>query len=516
MCGIVAVAGGNPSIVERLPAALATMAHRGPDASGVWVSGESDVVLGNNRLAIVDLSESGNQPLTNEDGSIHLICNGEIYNYPDLRKRLEGLGHSFSSNSDSEVIIHGYEEWGKEGIDELEGMFAFALWDERRCELLAARDGIGIKPLFYTLSKGTLIIASEISAILPLLVQRPEVSETGLAYLLAVCHVPPPFSIWEGINKLEPGHWLSWNREQSIRIEEFWAPPTELDESGDYSEESWASLFEEVLRDHMLSDVPIGLFLSGGLDSSAIAAGLAQSSKGLTALTLGFPESHLDESNSARMTADFFGIEHVLSEIGIDDFDIAITNAAHKCDEPVLFSSLLAVDAIARKASGYFKTVLSGVGGDECFGGGYAWQRWKTVPIPGAHLPSRLLNSASRRLGMISGRDAWPNNLKYDGTLLENYISRCCQRFSLAQLQRIMSPTMQKFSKEEMLEPFQRHYAPTLPVMRRIQRLDLMTYCSAINISLADKAGMWNSLEVRVPFLDRRIVEWTLRKPSGH
>lgn len=511
MCGIVAVIGLDCAKDKR-DLALASLTHRGPDAGGQWSSPKHRVWLGHRRLSIVDLSESGLQPLHNEDGSLWLICNGEIYNYPTLRPRLEGLGHKFASGSDSEVILHAYEQWGAACVEELEGMFAFVLWDDHRGQLLAARDRVGIKPLYYAPVGQGLVVASELRAVLPLLPQHPQPDPTAMAYVLSLGYVPCPHSIWQGVHKLGPGHLLQWRAGALSPPRRYWQPPRSLADDSPSASVRWQECFSQVLGEHLLSDVPIGLFLSGGLDSSAVAAGLAELGHRPHTMTVSFPSSPFDEAPIARAVADYLRLPNERAPLQIEDVEGLIDRVVTAFDEPQGYSALLSMMLVSEVAARRFKVVLAGDGGDEVFGG-YRWYRQLDAKGPPR---ASWLSRAARPLLRWGGgpeltRLATQHFVRQSP--LHRHAWRLYPRFLPEEVERLGAPVGLRFDDEAMLAPLREHFVSTLPLGRALQRVDLMTFCSDSILPKVDRASMAHSLEVRVPMLDRRIIEWGLRRP---
>lgn len=512
VCGIIVGIGDRSLNKRSRQNSLDALAHRGPDDKGEWSAFSAHVWLGHRRLSIVDLSDAGRQPMHNEDHTIWLVCNGEIYNYPRLRVRLEGVGHRFYSHSDSEAILHAYETWGDQLVDHLEGMFAFALWDETRQRLLAARDRVGIKPLCYAETGEGLVLASEAGALLPLLEPRPEPEPMALAYVMTLGYIPSPWSIWHGIYKLEPGHLLTWQPQTGLQQRRYWEPPRHIDSEAKSDGDGWQALFESVLNEHLLSDVPIGLFLSGGIDSSSVAAGLRDIGQPVQAITVGFPDSPHDEAPIAAAVAEHLSFSHQTIPLEIQDINELIQQVAVAFDEPQGYSALLSMYLISQVAAPNFKVVLAGDGGDELFGG-YTWyqnltggirrhSRWlrhALRPLIGRNAPPALRWQAARHFAQVSPlhRHAW----------------RLYPRFLPEEVKALLSPMSLRFDDTEMLTPLQKHFEPNLPLQRALQRVDLMTFCTDSILAKVDRASMAHSLEVRVPFLDRRIIEWALPRP---
>lgn len=509
MCGIVVVAGYSSLTQFNGDAALRALAHRGPDDEGSWCSADASVWLGHRRLAIVDLSPAGHQPIHNEDQTIWLVCNGEIYNYPILRVRLEGLGHQFYSRSDNEAILHAYESWAEDCVDYLQGMFAFVLWDEKEGKLLAARDPVGIKPLYYVEHNGRLALASEAGALVKLLDYKPAPEPVALAYVMTIGYVPSPWSIWQGIRKLEPGHLLTWQPGRRANVRKYWEPPRAIVGNTPPTIEQFQERFEPILKEHLLSDVPIGLFLSGGLDSTTIAAGLREIGQPVQALTVGFPDSPQNEAPIAETTAAHLGLPHETIPLAVGDIDELLSGVALAYDEPQGYSALLTMFLLSKVTASRLKVALAGDGGDELFGG-YTWyggldgslnhRRWFICKVlyPLIHclaspqLQKKVANAFAR------------------ASVLHRHVWRLFPCFLPQEAEWLLAPMRVHFSDREMLEPFRRHFDPTLPLRRALQRVDLMTFCTDSILAKVDKASMAHSLEVRVPWLDRRIVDWAL------
>lgn len=513
MCGIIAVATDSPAKTPAISKSLSAMARRGPDSEGEWISPSGKTKLGHRRLAIVDLSDTGRQPMHNENKTIWLVCNGEIYNYPNLRSRLEGLGHFFYSGSDNEVILHAYEEWGEECPKYLEGMFAFVIWDENQQQLFAAKDRVGIKPLCYSEIPGGLALASDLGALLPLLPAKPDPDPLAVAYILSLRYVPSPLAIWKNTHKLEPSHKLCWSSSKGLRITCYWVPPKEIDYHGDYSEEKWNELFSDVLKDHLLSDVPIGLFLSGGLDSSSIAACLSDLNYKPTALTVSFPEYARNEAPVASDTAKQLGLPHQQLEITDRDIDYLLDKVSAVYDEPHGDVGPPPMYLISQAASQHCKTVFAGDGGDECFGG-YTWHRGDIQVSHSCLLP--LIKTIRKHIGWTNNQIINQNLSKIyysNNSIMQAYSWRTANKYLPEEMESLMAPCDLRFNDKLRVAPLTKHFVSELPTIRALQRVDLMTFCAELVIPKVDRASMGSSLEVRVPFLDRRIIEWALRCP---
>ncbi|HEX2385785.1 MAG TPA: asparagine synthase (glutamine-hydrolyzing), partial [Candidatus Binatia bacterium] len=378
MCGIVGILKLTPhgQIDDaRLKRMRDALRHRGPDGAGSWVEGP--VGLGHRRLSIVDLA-GGHQPMTNEDGSLWITYNGEIYNHAELRPGLEAKGHRYATRSDTETILHLYEEEGERCVEKFQGMFAFAVWDKKRRRLLLARDRLGIKPLYYAINGDELLFASEIKAILAAGSIRAEFNRGVLPEFLATRFVAGEETFFRGIQKLLPGRTLSWSVEDGFRQRRYWELPRS-DESSAASFEAAAADVREhlaaVVRSHLMSDVPLGLFLSGGLDSSALATLMAPMVKEpIRSFSVGFAEAEANEFNYARLVADAVGAEHREIVVAPHDFFAALPNLIWHEDEPIAFTSSIPLNFVSELAREHVKVVLTGEGSDELFLG-YPWYR---------------------------------------------------------------------------------------------------------------------------------------------
>ncbi|HNS54270.1 MAG TPA: asparagine synthase (glutamine-hydrolyzing) [Syntrophales bacterium] len=523
ICGAVTVNGGgiDEAVLRRM---TDVMTHRGPDESGVYLrrADGMSVGLGHRRLSIIDLTEAGRQPLSNEDGTVWLVFNGEIYNHPELRRELEGGGHRFRSNTDSEVIVHLYEEQGPRCAEKLEGMFAFALWDERTETLVLSRDRIGIKPLVWWRGGGTLLFASEIRSIL----QHPGVDRgidwQALGLYLTFNYIPAPWSIFQGIRKLPPGHTLCF-RGGTVSTDQYWTigreGPAGRGEAG--LEEQKALLFEtldEAVRRHMVADVPVGAFLSGGIDSNIIVGLMARHSpRPVQTYTVGFADMPLfDERPFAREAARFHGTEH--REIALTARDVvgAVPAVLGSFDEPFADSSALPTYIVSRETARSVKVALSGDGGDELFAGYrmYAGERWSTLyrRIPGmvrrglieslaALLPDSrqtLLTDYARRVKKFIRGAGLPFERRF---LAWNEIFDRGAREELLQ----MRPGVDFTLGGEILRERLRERDDD--AVNRMLWADLKESLPGDMLRKVDHMSMLNSLEVRVPFLDRRVCE---------
>ncbi len=367
---------------------LDRISHRGPDGRGTYICGP--IALGHTRLAIIDLN-TGAQPISNEDGTLWLVYNGELYNYQDLRNELLQKGHVFRSTSDTEVIVHLYEEYGTNCLSRLRGMFAFALWDEKKQALFLARDRIGIKPLYYTNTGRAIVFASEIKALLADPDVTTEVDYQSIDKFLTHLSLPGKETLWKGVYKLEPGHYLLATN-STIELKRYWdlhfSPSNGSRSFGDAAEELY-HLTRKTVRDHMISDVPIGFLLSGGVDSTVVLSCAAlETTEKISTFTVGFENAHFeDERPYARLAARRFGTEHHEITITPQEFWDFLPSLVWSMEEPICDPPAVSLHYVSKLARQHVKVLLSGEGGDEAFGGYYDYRNLLFLETVKATLP---------------------------------------------------------------------------------------------------------------------------------
>jgi asparagine synthase (glutamine-hydrolysing) len=513
MCGICGTYNfdqrtADPDLVRRM---AGTIAHRGPDDEGFLFDGA--VGLGMRRLSIIDLA-GGSQPVYNEDGSIGIVFNGEIYGYVELRSELERLGHRFTTRSDTEVIVHAYEEYGERCVDHLLGMFAFAIWDSRKRELFLARDRLGEKPLFYTRVGNQLVFASEIKALL----QHPgcsrELSEEGLSHYLAALYIPFPTTIFRDISKLPPGHWMRVS-ERGIRIERYWFPeqlrPRKL--SIAEATEEFRSLFADAVRLQMRSDVPVGASLSSGMDSTSVVAYAAKTlaDSRLKTFAVGFTGADWDERPGARNVADIFGTEHYDISVSPADVSRLLPRLVWLLDEPMGDGSIVPVFMVSQLARQHVKVLLNGAGGDELFAG---YPRYGIGRLP---LHRRLLQSVPPALKSAAVSVAglrsrgFANRVHVAVRSVDRHYYEDTTWFTEAERRALTGRNGSAYA-----DIVREHYDRLgwADPVNRLQFVDMNTYLSDDLLPQVDRMTMGVSLEGRTPFLDYRLVEWSLTLPS--
>jgi len=509
MCGIAGILSldGQPARADDVRRMCAAMQHRGPDDEGVYRG--TGVALGMRRLSIIDL-QTGHQPVSNEDGSVWVVLNGEIYNYRELRRHLESRGHRLATRTDTETIAHLYEVYGPNLVAHLRGMFAFALWDERRRQLLLARDRLGIKPLYYGEFGSYLVFASEVKAVLQAPFVPRELDWHAVDHLFTSLTTPRAQSIIRGVRKLEPAHLLRAAPGAPIRTTRYWDLSTTPDRNASVEEhvELLRAVLDESIRLHMVSDVPTGAFLSGGIDSSAVVAGMTRHASGpVSTFSIGFDEPAYDERLHARRVATHLGTDHHELMVQPDALE-ALDDIVWHLDEPFGDSSAIPTYAVSRLASEHITVVLSGDGGDELFAGYDKYrveERERRAPPLPAHV-RKLLGLAGRIMpDDVRGKNfashfsltGWPRYLDA-GSL-----------FRLDARRALFRPeVMARFAGHD---PWREAYAvlngTTGGWLAQALRLDLDQYLPLDILTKVDRMSMAHAIEARVPLLDHHVVE---------
>lgn len=522
MCGILGIISGDARLAGHgVPrgwdAAMREISSRGPDGHGVWRCATGRAILGHARLAIQDRSDAAAQPMLSERGAA-ITFNGEIVNAPALRRELQSRGCVFRTHSDTEVLLHAYHEWGPRGmLPKLHGMYALVIWDRASRTAFAAVDHLSIKPLYWSLIGGVLSFASTADALRCVLEPVPEIEPLALAHVLSTGYVPAPLSVWRGVRKMEPGRAMIWSEGAGAATWRHWSPP-ECAGMGtsDPDDGSLAGVLDDVLRDHMLSDVPVGVLLSGGIDSTAIAWRLARLGFVPECLTLSLPGAD-DESPTAAATARALSLPHRSVRLDADDARDALIDTAGVFDEPQGFGALLTMTRVARAARERWAVALSGDGGDEAFGG-YPWHRTPTAVAPSerdaAH--GALARRTARPEATAAERDAAMSALALKSPTAA-YLQAVMPRFHPAEAEALLAPLGVRFGVSEYTSWIEPEDRAALPAPRRAQRLDLAGFCPGSILPKVDRAAMAVGLEVRPPMLDRRVLEWALaRSPASH
>ncbi|HWY20180.1 MAG TPA: asparagine synthase (glutamine-hydrolyzing) [Candidatus Acidoferrum sp.] len=519
MCGIAGIIGRSNDTVDAADVRrmCQTIVHRGPDDEGVYARGP--VGLGMRRLSIIDLA-GGRQPIHNEDRTLWAVFNGEIYNFPELRQELEGRGHCFYTHSDTEVILHLYEEMGSDCVQKLRGMFAIALYDERRELLLLARDRMGKKPLHYALHQGRLLFGSEIKAILAVNPELAEINPEGLLQYFYFGYIPDPHTAFQRIHKLPAGHLMEFCKGE-VKIRRYWDLPeygTHPAISEEGCLEELEKQLEEAVRVRLISDVPLGALLSGGVDSSIIVALMARVSSGaVKTFSIGFQAEQFNESEYARMVAERFGTDH--HELVLDpNLEETLTYLSQMMEEPFGDSSMLPTYYVCRMARQQVTVALSGDGGDELFAGYdrymVATDRQKFDRLPAwmgriyrnaihAYIPDGIYGKNLAWNASLNARDRYLDDISFfpalhreRGLFTESFLQAAG---------RLPDP----------LKQWQQIYdeAPAKDPLGRLLYLDTKTYLVGDILTKVDRMSMASSLEVRVPMLDHKVVEWVTSLP---
>jgi len=515
MCGIAGIVSANRSdrieeaVVRRMCDAIV---HRGPDDEGLLA--RQNTGLGMRRLSIIDLA-GGHQPIFNEDRSAWIVFNGEIYNFPELRPELEAQGHRFATHSDTETIVHLYEEFGAGCVQKLRGMFAFALWDETRQKLLIARDRLGKKPLHYALHREKLYFASEIKSILAVAPELAEVDRAALLQYMYLGYIPDPATAFVGIHKLPPGHLLEFERGE-VRIRKYWDLPqygTHQPASEEECLEELERRLAEAVRIRLISEVPLGAMLSGGTDSSTVVALMARASaKPVKTFAIGFKQADFDESKYARIVAQKFGTDH--HELILEpDVLGTIEKLTHSLEEPFADSSMLPTYFVSCLARQHVTVALSGDGGDELFAGyeRYGIQQGREKF---ARIPASLSRLYRKHVFPLVPKGTRGRQLSYNLSLpwRERYADEMCFVPSFEREFPLLSPEFRATIAESgdpqaiLLRYFEQ--APAKDPVSQMLYVDTKTYLVEDILTKVDRMSMLTSLEVRVPILDHLFVEW--------
>src|SRR4051794_1928987 len=516
MCGIAGWAGAVPADGETLQRMTGALTHRGPDDAGERIE-PGRVALGFRRLSIIDL-EGGNQPLANEDETVHVTCNGEIYNFRELRRGLERRGHRFRSGSDTEVIVHLYEELGAACVDELQGMFAIALWDARAERLLLLRDRLGVKPLYWAPVEGGIAYASEPGALVAggLVPRRPD--PAAVVESLILQYVPPPRSGFQGINKLAPGERLLFES-GTASVDRYWsldfgekAPSRDPDEVLGRLDE----LLRDATRSRLISDVPLGAFLSGGVDSSLVVSYMADAMPQVRTFSIDFDDPRFSEGAHARRVAALYGTEHENYRLAPDAIPL-VAEAAHHLGEPFADASAIPTYLLSQVTRRHVTVALSGDGGDEAFAG---YRRYllasgadRMAPVARFLGPrSRAVNGSGLRPGRLADlRRALAALAKPPG---ERYAS-LMSHFSPEGLIELCDPNFLASAGSTRRAWDEVLALPACDGVDRYLALDARTYLPDDLLTKVDRMSMAHSLEVRSPFLDYRVQEFAASLPPG-
>jgi asparagine synthase (glutamine-hydrolysing) len=543
MCGIVGFVSQHSFSALRgdLPAATAALAHRGPDDAGLFLDGERGVGLGHRRLSIIDLSMAGHQPMASEDGCLQIVFNGEIYNFREIRKTLEGLGNRFHSVTDTEVVLKAYQRWGKACLQRFVGMFALAIWDTVTGELFLARDRLGIKPLFYYFDRGVFLFASELKAIMAFRAFPKDVDTAAVSLFLHYQYVPAPRTIFLNTRKLEPGHHLTFDGTHLVDSQ-WWAPVTGQESCGDdlVMPEKRAirhldELLTQAVSDRLISDVPLGAMLSGGVDSSLVVALMQKiSDSQVRTFSIGFNEQGFNEALWARQIAGQLGTDHTELYVTSRDALDVIPRLPDIYDEPFADSSAIPTFLVSQLTRNQVTVALSGDGGDEQFAGYVRY--WMTIAMASLvrRVPTMVRNQlrdslvkapAAKVARFYSAiRDHLPRRLQVEN--FSDKWQKLIGQISCSDLVDLYRMSVAIWSKDSIDEltgnpvpdsTFERLFSEALHgnSIRQLTTVDQQTYLPDAMLTKVDRASMATGLEVRVPLLDHRVVEFTARLPDA-
>lgn len=525
MCGICGIVNLDKEYIseEAVKGMARAMVHRGPDDEGIYAA--PGVCLGHRRLSIIDLSTAGHQPLANEDKTVWVILNGEIYNYKDLRDELVKKGHIFSSNSDTEVIVHLYEEYGQDCVKSLVGMFAFGIWDSKRETLLLARDRVGKKPLLYSYIDGNFCFSSELSALLKSNLIKKEINLEALDYYLTFGYIPAPLTIYKNVFKLMPAHVLIF-RNREVRIEKYWQLDYEkkISITEEEAEKEILELLLDAVRVRLYSDVPLGVFLSGGIDSSVVVGLMSRVyNQRIKTFSIGFDESDYNELKYARNIANFFNTDHNEFVVKPNALDV-LPMLIERYGEPYADPSCIPTYYVSKMSKQYVTVVLNGDGGDELFAG---YERYQAMAY--SKVFDRLPNFLKRTVSSLFV-DTIPESI--DGRKFVRKVRRFFETTSLPMYKRYIR-LIGIFDEDLKSKIYSQHFkasadnfttyrffknclssSNSLGLIDSLLKLDTLTYLPDDLLVKVDIASMANALEARSPFLDHRLMEFVVSLPS--
>lgn len=526
ICGEVRFRGGPPVGTDELLAMCESLVHRGPDAAGLFTSPDGSAGLGFRRLRIVDLSSKGNQPMPNEDGSVQLVFNGEIYNFAELRQQLKGRGHHFRSRADSEVIVHLYEEMGPDCVAELDGMFAFAIWDQNKKTLMLARDRAGKKPLFYTTGPDRLVFASEVKALFAHPALTIEIERSSIPYYFIHGYVPTPDTFYRGVCQVEPATLMTVDGEGHVEKRVYWTlqyvPRAVARRPVDAREVRTRvrELTKEAVRKRLVSDVPLGAFLSGGLDSSIVVGLMTElTRKPVKTFSIGFEgDSRYDETAYARLVADRFETEHTEFRVKPDAIDLIEKLIWHH-DGPFGDSSAVPTFIVSQLTREHVTVVLTGDGGDELFAGYsrfYAGVLAEQFP----RFLGTVLNRVAESIGTASNDRDWLARAQRFTRAMNLPLYERMTRWSsffFDDLEQLLSPGLRSVlppvDRLRYIES-ERQQLESLSTLGKLLHANFKTYLLDDLLVKTDRCTMANSLEARSPFLDTALVDYAAGLPD--
>lgn len=480
----------SPSVIQQM---TNTLMHRGPDGSDTYFSENGQYALGHRRLSFLDLSDAGKQPMKDNSEKVIITFNGEIYNFPELKKELDD-DYDFKTSTDTEVILAGYRKWGIDVIHRLKGMFAFALLDEEKQQLYLVRDRFGIKPLYYTLQNDQLLFASELKAIHAANVVPKEIDFSSFADYFVYRYVPSPKTIWKNICKLPPAHYATIDLQTlAVQLVEYWKLPIENQQEANQEMINQVGIrLQESVKQHMYADVPVGSFLSGGYDSSALVSYMNQLGQKPATFSIGFSKWEKSEDQYATIVANHLNVPN--ESVVADETSLRLVDRmALVYDEPIADISIVPTYMVSQLARSRVKAVLSGEGADELFGG-YTWQH----DFFNQQYPDSVLDKLKRKL------------FKNDPV---NYYANAMAMgwFDREELKKMLHPDLHQHIPEDVHWFYRQHFKKEVSPLKSIQYMDTKCFMGELVLTKIDRASMANSLEVRVPFLDHELFEYVFK-----
>ncbi|MEQ9423311.1 MAG: asparagine synthase (glutamine-hydrolyzing) [Cyclobacteriaceae bacterium] len=518
ICGFVLGPDTEPPRSAIIKGMCDSLRHRGPDEQGIKTIAECS--MGVQRLSIIDL-KFGSQPMSTHDGRYSIVYNGEIYNYRELREELKNRGHQFITKSDTEVVLNSYAEWGSESCNRINGMFSFAIWDDKRKHLFLARDRLGIKPLFYSLFQENLIFSSELRSILKFPGICKEINQLSLSRFLSFEYIPTPLSIIDGVNKLPPGHFLSFER-GVVKLQKYWQLDLNILEEKRNSEEELKCLVSNAVRKRLMADVPVGVLLSGGIDSSIIVALASEATAGpIQTFSLGFSDQSYDETYYAELVSKKYNTSHNCFYLDNSAVNDLVPDVLDCMDEPLADFSTISTYLLSKKVSEHVKVALSGDGGDELFLGYDTYRAQQIDAMIYQKLPSafrkRVLEPLFKSMRPTNRKKGYVNKAKrfLEGAneAPELQHLRWMLFYNTLEISELFSSDYNDESLYEFLvEPKRR--SNKNDELTKASYIDVHTYLTDNILNKVDRMSMSNSLELRVPLLDHEIVEFAFTLPS--
>jgi asparagine synthase (glutamine-hydrolysing) len=520
MCGIIGIVSSNGQVKnqEWIKFGRDTMIHRGPDAEGEWWSSDRKIGFGHRRLSILELTSAGNQPMIDSNNGNSIVFNGEIYNYKELKNSLKNHGYNFITNSDTEVLLASYDMWGYDCVNKFNGMFAFALYDNKNKTIFLSRDRAGEKPLYYSLESNTLMFASELKPFLLDKNNQYSINSAALDCYLSLGYIPGDLCILDGFHKLKPANSLLFNTlNGEVNVWEYWNIPNyeTINDNNDpcILIDELEALLQNSVNLQLTADVPIGVLLSGGVDSSLITAMACRSSQSVKTFTIGFPGyGQKDESSHAKLISNYFGTEHIVLNAEMPNSDL-ILSLAKQFDEPMVDSSMIPTYLVSNLVKKYCTVALGGDGGDELFGGYTSHKSFYTLSKKYQNIPLNVRKSIAKiAKGQLPVGFKGRNYLMNIGLDFKSEIPVYSELFDSKNRKKLLPNIENTFT-----EIIKTNLTSTdIDIIQRLTRTDFKNYLPEDILVKVDRASMMNSLEIRAPFLDYRLIEFAYSKvPSN-